>query len=395
MKNPTISFEIRTDRTSNGKHPIVVKLYANRKNKYISTPFKLLPEEWNEAKGRAYDDDRVNEFLIDLNKKFNNFLVERPGATDLEQIAIALFSEFDEKKLQLLQYIAKHIELKVKKNDVIAKTISRYTRVQKVMTDFLTENRNKGMLLSEVNVETINLWDAYIRYNLKVKDKSMDKNTINKYHSVLRTMLIQAVNEGRLKINPYNLFKLKAKPTHRQYLSDEELLKLKNESFESDRNEKVRLIYLFSCYTGIRFEDAQQLGTENLKRNMNGEIYLSFISSKSSKQQEVPIITDAINVIEEMSKRFSDELSVTKKLLPKISNQKFNDYLKAIAIRVGIDKNLTHHTARHTFATYMLNRGVTPPALQVLLGHSNIRETMIYAKITPGYLTNEVRKGNG
>ena len=96
----------------------------------------------------------------------------------------------------------------------------------------------------------------------------------------------------------------------------------------------------------------------------------------------------------EIGLKFSIELSITGKLLPKISNQKCNDYLKLIALQVGIDKPLTHHTARHTYATYMLSRNVSPQALQTLLGHSNLRETMIYAKITPNYLLSEVEKGN-
>ncbi|MEZ4805467.1 MAG: phage integrase SAM-like domain-containing protein [Bacteroidia bacterium] len=360
MKNATLRFELRKDRAFKGKHPIVVKLYSNRKNKYISTIFKVESENWCNKKERTLDNQQINNYLNGLSTKFNQYLMDNPADSNLNNIAAALFDSLASKSLTLLHFISNYIEIKAQKNEVISKTMSRYKRVEKVLTQFLTDNKNTGMLLANVNVQTINLFDAYIKYNLKVKGRPMEKNTINKYHSVFRTMLIQAVNEERLKVNPYNLFKLRAKPTHRQFLSDEELELFKSNSFESDKNEKVRLIYLFSCFTGIRFEDAQQLKTSNIKRNSKGETYLSFISSKSLKQQEIPILTDAIEVINKLKSKFDTELSATNSILPQISNQKFNDYLKAIAVRIGIDKELTHHTARHTFATYMLNRGVAP-----------------------------------
>jgi integrase/recombinase XerD len=394
MKSAKINFEIRTDRTSKGKHPIVIRLYANKKNKYITSLFKVSAKDWLIDKERTKNDLQINSYLNDLNSKFNQILIENPTNTNLEQIADKLFNIGDQNKSRLLYYISNYIEDKEKKNDVIRKTITRYKRVEKVLIDFLAETKNKHVRLTDINTELINQFDTYIKHNLKVNDKQMGKNTINKYHSIFRTILIQALNEGKISTNPYNNFKLKSKPTNRHYLSNDELNLFRNTQFDLERNEKVRLIYLFSCYTGIRFEDSQRLTIKNMKKTAKGETYLSFISSKSEKQQEIPLLNDAVAIIQEIKEKFKSELDETGAILPKISNQKFNDYLKAISVRIGIDKELTHHTARHTFATYMLSNGVAPSALQVLLGHSNIRETMIYAKITPDYLIDEVKKGN-
>jgi integrase/recombinase XerD len=394
MKSATIRFELRTDRGSNDKYPIVVRLYANRKNKYLNTVFKVGINDWSDKTQRTFEDRAINSYLDGISQKFNMLLAGNPTINNVEQIAKTVLGYGADDEIKLYDYIDDFVETKKKKNDVIKKTISRYNKVRETMADFLKDNKKEAMLLTDVNSELVNLFDAYMKYNLKVKDKPLQKNTINKYHSNLRTILLQAFNEGKIKSNPYKFFKIKHKPSNRLFLSEDELLLLKNKTFDLERNEKVRLIYLFSCYTGIRFEDAQQLSKSNLVRNSNGDVNLSFISNKAKKQQEVPIINDAIAVIDEMAKKFKDELSITNKLLPQISNQKFNDYLKAVAVRAGIDKELTHHTARHTFATYMLNRGVAPTALQALLGHSNIRETMLYAKITPGYLKKEIVKGN-
>jgi integrase/recombinase XerD len=394
MKRTTLRFELRTDRTSNGTHPIVVKLYADRKNKYIGTIFRIATSDWLSDKERTVDNAHVNSYLDDVSSKFNKFIINQPECIDLDHIAKVLFDERYEEKIKLLTFISLFVTDKKKKNDVIPKTLTRYDRVLSVMKSFLKENKMEGTVLMDVHVELINKWDSYLKTNVRVKEKQLEKNTLNKYHSILRTMLIQAFNEGKIKTNPYNLFKLNGKPTHRQFLTDEELDLLKRSKSTNLRLEKVRLIYLFSCYTGLRFADAQSISPNNIYRNKKGEVFLSFVSSKSSKQQEIPILDDAIAIISEIENTFADEITSTNKLLPRISNQKFNDYMKGLALRVGLEKELTHHTARHSFATYMLNRNVAPHALQVLLGHSNIRETMVYAKITPGYLKKEVEKGN-
>lgn len=208
--------------------------------------------------------------------------------------------------------------------------MTRYDRVLSVMKSFLKGVKKEAIALMDVNVELINQWDSYLKSSVKVKEKQLEKNTLNKYHSILRTILIQAFNEGKIKTNPYNLFKLKAKPTRREFLTDQELDLLKKSRSSNLRLEKVRLIYLFSCHTSLRFADAQCISPNNVNRNKQGEVFLSFVSSKSSKQQEIPILDDAIAIILEIENTFAVEIISTNKLLPRISNQKFNDYMKGL-----------------------------------------------------------------
>jgi len=380
------------DRSKNGKHSIAVKIYANGKNKYKTLPFKVLSSDWLTGKERTKNNPQLNKFLDELSSKFNLVLIENTGNLDVNAIERYLFGK--EESRTTYDYIKNFVNDKKAQKDVKSNTISRYARVLSVLHSFLIKTNQEGLLLVDFKLEHIHQFDNFIKSHILVNGSQLGRNTLNKYHSILRTMLIQAFHEGKLLGNPYKLFKLKSKPTHRQFLSDSELWLIRNTPCDVSKCEKARYIYLLSCATGLRFSDSQGLCLSNLKRNSNGEVYLSFISRKADKQQEIPLLDDAIAIIAEIAEKFSEELTITGRLLPKISNQKFNKYLKEVASTIGIRKEITHHTARHTFATFMLNRGVSPQALQVLLGHSNLRETMIYAKITPGYLRSEVNKGN-
>lgn len=394
MKSPTMCFQIRANRASNGKMPIVVRFYANNKNKYVSTNFRVVENEWNPISQRTKSDPIVNRYLDSLSAKFNKAIAENMQARDLDHLAKVVMGMEQNEKPTLKGYVEQFVNTKVKKNDVIYKTLTRYIRVQSVLNDFLRFSNQSQVRLCDVNLSLINQWDTYLKSTPSSNGLVLEQNTRNKYHSITRTILNQAFNEGEIPVNPYANFKLKAKPTYREFLSDQELDLLMKNTMAIDKYEKVRLIYLFSCFTGLRFEDAQRLTKSNIKRSEDGSIYLSLISSKSSKQQELPLLDEAEFIMNEMVKKFGAELDIHNRILPKMSNQKFNDYLKDIAFRLGIEKQLTHHTARHTFATYLLNRGVSLSALQVLLGHSNIRETQVYTKITPGYLKQELKKGN-
>jgi len=144
--------------------------------------------------------------------------------------------------------------------------------------------------------------------------------------------------------------------------------------------DKVKDIFIFSVYTGLRFEDAQSLTIENLNKYKENP-FIRFIQQKTSRAIEIPLLKPAINIIHKYEN--SDERKVLNKILPKISNQKVNMYLKIISDLSGINRKISHHIARHTFATTIcLNNNMPLEDLSMLLGHSSIKTTQIYGKIT-------------
>lgn len=394
MKLPTHSFILRTDRFKNGKNPIVIKLYFNGKNKYINTPFSVSKNEWLSQKERAKYNVIINAYLDGISEKYNRLLMEPLNYIDVNDFACYLF-DLKNKEHKLVDYISKFIQSKIAKNDVKPKSIGRYTRMSLVVNDFLKYKNIENIRLIDVNFSFIDDFDTYLKSQLLKKNYSNLKvNTVNKYHSLFKAILLFATNEGYLKSNPYQFMKLKGENSFRCHLTLNELNKFKSLKIENPTYEKTRLIYLFSCYTGFRFQDALDLLQSDIKTNDNKNFFISIISDKSNNQLELPLLDLAVSIINESKEKFGKEIEITKKVLPQICNSDFNKYLKTIAEKLQINKSLSHHTARHTFATLMLSSGMSPQALQPLLGHKNLRETMYYAKITPIYLAQELNKGN-
>ena len=155
--------------------------------------------------------------------------------------------------------------------------------------------------------------------------------------------------------------------------------------------QKVRDIFLWTCYTGLRFTDAQNLRQEDIRIDAEGQYWLQMEQEKTEDDIELPLIQKAIVLYH----KYEDERAITGKVLPQYVNQKVNTYLKVIADIVGITLKLTHHIARHTFATtVLLDNEIPIETVQAFLGHKSIKSTMIYAKISKRKKLNALRMLN-
>jgi integrase len=162
-------------------------------------------------------------------------------------------------------------------------------------------------------------------------------------------------------------------------LTNNELTKFLDVDLDGHRSlERVRDLFLFSCYTGLRFQDAQDLTMDNLN-HIDDEVFLQFDQGKTDERREIPLLKPALVIIDKY--QGSKERTVKGMILPKYSNQKTNFYLKHIAKLSEITKPLTHHIARHTCATtVLLDNGVPIETVSHWLGHRSMRTTLIYAK---------------
>lgn len=174
--------------------------------------------------------------------------------------------------------------------------------------------------------------------------------------------------------NPFDMFTGKLSINETVFLTSEELLRITKKEFDVNRLNKVKDIFLLSCYTGYPPVDAMKLTEANLLRDGNGELWLKANRTKTHTKENVPVLPPVKVILE--------KYRGTGKLLPTISNQKMNAYLKEIADVCGIDKNLTWYVARHTFATTVtLGNGVRLENVSAMMGHTNIKQTQHYAKI--------------
>lgn len=142
------------------------------------------------------------------------------------------------------------------------------------------------------------------------------------------------------------------------------------------RLEHVRDLFIFSCFTGLAYIDVMNLKAENIRKNFDGKLWIMTKRIKTNVKVNVPLMDIPKMILD----KYAGQLPQGK-LLPVISNQKMNAYLKEIGDVCGINKNLTFHTARHTFATMMLTLGADLYTTSKLLGHADVKMTQVYAKI--------------
>ena len=190
--------------------------------------------------------------------------------------------------------------------------------------------------------------------------------------------------DDRLAKNAYDKFRLpKAETGQIRYLSDEELKILRDKKLPIDRLNNIRDVFLFQCYTGLAYVDIQKLTPQDIKVE-NGDKWIITERVKTGTVSEILLLPEALKLI--------DKYRGGEKLFPVPSNQKMNAFLKEIQILCGIEKDLTSHVARHTFATHCLNRDVNIAALARMMGHSSIKTTEKYAKTLRSMIKDEMKK---
>jgi len=190
--------------------------------------------------------------------------------------------------------------------------------------------------------------------------------------------------------NPFSQFQLKFDKYDRQYLSERELELVENTYFKSERLERVKDIFIFSCYTGLSYIDVKQLTAHQIVKGIDNNYWIYTKREKTNEIVKVPILPKALSIIDKYkanSKGINSE-----RLLPLYSNQKTNSYLKEIAKACGIHKNITFHVARHTFATtVLLSNGVPIETVSKLLGHTKLSTTQIYARVLEHKISEDIQ----
>jgi integrase len=180
------------------------------------------------------------------------------------------------------------------------------------------------------------------------------------------------------------------KEVNRQFLTEQELQTLSNKALMNERLRQVRDIFVFSCYTGLAYIDAANLTPQNIGIGMDGERWIYTFRQKTDTRTNIPVLPPAMAIIEKYKEH--QLCKVKNKLLPILSNQKMNAYLKEIAALCNINKELTFHIARHTFATTVtLSNGIPIETVSKMLGHSSIKQTQHYAKILDRKVSDDMK----
>ena len=263
-------------------------------------------------------------------------------------------------------------------------TLKKFEESKNHVKSFIRHNTQKSnILLEKLNMKFLNDFDYYLKVEKKLKQV-----TINKHIERLRKIIKLALAEGFLERDPFLLFKQKQVILQVVYLDTQELKVLEEHQFKQVRLQQVADMFIFCCYTGLPYQEMATLKKENLIDGFDGRKWINIYRQKTKKHLRIPLLTKA----EQILTKYESE----KTLLPVISNQQFNSFLKEIGSVLGINKRITHHTARKTFAsTVLLYNDIPMETVSELLGHSNIKVTQThYAKVVQRTVSKQMDKLN-
>lgn len=264
-------------------------------------------------------------------------------------------------------------------------TLQRYKAANKHVSDYIGyKYQRKDIPVRSVDHKFITGLEYYLK-----SAKGLEHNTSIKYIVNFKKIIRIAYANEWITKDPFFHWKASWKTKEKQYLTQTELDTLQNKKSFLPRLELVRDIFVFCCYTGLAYSDVKLLQFENIVIGINGGRWIKMARKKTKSMSSIPLLPTAEKIIE----KYSQHPNVVNGngVLPVLTNQKSNAYLKEIADVCGIHKNLTTHLARHTFATTVtLSKGVSIATVSKMLGHRSLKTTQIYAKVLDSKIGDEM-----
>ena len=384
----TLVYNRKKSLNKNGEALIQICCYRMGVRKYFSTGIYIKPEEWNERKQIVNhfreDYEELNELLeekiSELKTKIK--LIKEKGET----ATLKKLKEVKDEKIYYSFYEFMEDQIEIRNLNEVTKKTQR--RTLSVLKEF-----KKELTFKELDVVFLMNFQRFIEM------KGLKTNSVYKYFKNIRTYVNLAIVMDLMDNNdyPFKKFKLKQVDGNRDFLTPEELKKLKNLEFSDDKVlDKVKDIFLFSCYTGLRFSDIIRI-EKSFFIKINDVIWLDTDIEKSKINND---ITTRKKIKLPLSKLFNGKaLEIFEKykndkkfLFDDFTNAQINEHLKTINHKLNLDKVLTFHVARHTCATNLIYHGVPITTVQKILGHENVDVTQIYAKVLDVTILNDLDK---
>ena len=244
--------------------------------------------------------------------------------------------------------------------------------------------------LADIDIDKLN-YEFIAEYEFWLKSvRKCGHNTTMKYLANFKKIVIRCLKNGWLQKDPFIGFNMAKKEVERTALTEHELQTLSAKTFAAERLSIVKDIFLFSCYSGLAYADVQKLKRSEIVIGMDGEKWIFTKRQKTDSSSRIPLLPVALQILNRYAEH--PQCKFGDKVLPVLSNQKMNAYLKEIADVCGITKNLTYHIARHTFATTVtLSNGVPIETVSKMLGHRNFKTTQHYAKILDKKISEDMK----
>lgn len=384
-----VHFFIRTSKVKlTGESPIYAKVILNNKSISFSTGKSISLERWRVTKKLQISLKTEKEKVIKQSLDLLLLKVERTyidlsridNDINIEDLKNIILGNRKSDIIYLISIFDKHNEdfrKKVYAGERSVASLQKYMRSKELIKIFLKKKYN----LNDIDVKKVNNvfiynLETFLKYESEYKGiVGIKNNSVVKYFKNFKTVCNYGIKLELLEKNPFNNYNGKIIINEAIFLTQEELNTIENTIFKIERLERVKDIFLFSCYTGYAPIDACKLTLENLIKDNEGNLWIKTNRTKTGIKANVPLLLQSQKIIEKYKGK---QLG----LLPCLSNQKMNAYLKEIADICQINKHLTWYVSRHTFATTVtLGNGVKIENVSAMMGHSNIKQTQHYAKV--------------
>ncbi|PXY40552.1 tyrosine type site-specific recombinase [Flavobacterium cheongpyeongense] len=373
-----------------GESPIYARISYKKQSITMAAGKSILKERWQftdnlrsvlKLEKEKVIKNALDLFLLGMEKKFNELLkIDQDFSLQLLKDEFKGETAVKEDSVSIIEIMNRHNEFFKRKVDAGERSkasYQKYERAKDLLITFMTKQYGiQDISLSEVNSAYVYNLEAFLKYDSSFKGKiGIQNNSVVKYMRMYKTACKYSIRMGIIDKDPFNVYDGKLHVTDAIFLTQEELNLIENKKFSVKRLEKVKDVFLFSCYTGYAPVDAANLTSNNISSDGNDNLWIMTNRAKTAIRANVPILPPTLAIINKYR-------NMQIGLIPKLSNQKMNAYLKEIADLCGIDKHLTWYVARHTFATTVtLGNGIRIENVSAMMGHTNIKQTQHYAKV--------------
>jgi site-specific recombinase XerD len=382
-----VDFIIRKCKEDKNRAYIFARINLDGERREISLKEQINVTDWNfkeeTVKGKSIEIKALNKYIDDVRFKIKHkyrFLQESDSLITAEILKQEYFGvqtrQKGHKLLALLDYYKKIWEEKLKWGG-----FKNYDTTIRYLKLFLAKQNPDGdIFLSQLNMQLATDFEHFVRGNPIKQQDPCYGNGLAKHIQRFKRIINWAVEIEWLKANPIEKYSCPLKKSKRKKLTLQELVALQQQSISDEKLAFVRGLFLFSCYTGLAYVDAISLKDSDLEQSTDGTLWCKIYRTKTGNLSPVPVLLSAIEIMD--SYRSHPDSIHRGTIFPYISNQNLNKNLKVLREVCNIETPMTFHIARHTFAkTVALKNGVPLETVQLMLGHSKITTTQIYADV--------------
>ena len=369
-----VSFYCRESKKDRqGLAPIELSIIINKERCFIRLPRKEYPEAFKKALASKRRND-IKDYLDLTRTRLNEVETDllREGYAITPYALKEYFQNGGIKKYTIGDLFDEYMAILRKRIgiDLTAKTYRKYE---------LARDRFYQVINRDMPVTCIT--NSVIKCYITSLNQVFDQVTSVGYSQKIKTVVQFALDNGRMRINPFSTIHLRKGEKSVQFLTEEELERIKNYDAHNDSLNRVRDLFIFQAASGLSYTDMEKLEPSDFKQTEDGQFFIHDTRQKTGIEYTAVILPAGVEIL----KKYSF-------VLPMISNQKMNLYLKTLQDLVGIKKPLYTHVARHSYATRCLNMGIRLEVVAKMLGHSTTKLTQHYAKLIPKNIITEVKE---